>query len=311
MKIPTSKTTTSLIHGILVIVTLFVATPGWAGSIFLTGHDPGYHAITGPDEIVVQNFNRVAVNFVMDPAFNPFTTSSSKFLFVESNIEVPEERRRDVDGFIDSGFLSGTDFDWVTASTLNMALNQLGTTYSAIVVASDFGGLLTQAELDILNTRSGDIIDFLNRGGGLYAMSESNAGHAGFMLGHEGLTPKGGHFGFLPFVVTSTATEYLGPTVTTDFGKSLGLEDFEARADHNFFNGTFGLSIVDTTEFGEIISLAGRGSVGGGGVTPVPEPSTVVLLVTGLVGLLVLSKLTPRQYPRCRIAPGVQVFGNF
>ena len=58
-----------------------------------------------------------------------------------------------------------------------------------MVVASDFGGLLTQAELNILNARSGDIINFLNQGGGLYAMGQSNDG--------AGLTPDGGHFGFL------------------------------------------------------------------------------------------------------------------
>ena len=63
------------------------------------------------------------------------------------------------------------------------------------MVASDFGGILRQAELDILNDRKIDIINFLNAGGGLYAMSEGNGG--------VGLTPGGGHFGFLPFVTSS------------------------------------------------------------------------------------------------------------
>ena len=52
-----------------------------AGSIFLTGHDPDFHA---------SGINTVAINFVTDPTFNPFATGASKkFLFVESNIPVP------------------------------------------------------------------------------------------------------------------------------------------------------------------------------------------------------------------------------
>jgi len=266
-------------RGVLIALMLFAATPGWAGSIFLTGHDPDFHAVTGPDAAVVQNFNRVAINFVTDPAFNPFVPLASKFLFVESQIPIPGGHIDGVDGLIASGFASGTDFDLVTASTLNPAIDQLGTIYSAIVVASDFGGLLTQAELDILNARSGDIISFLNQGGGLYAMAGSNTG--------AGLTPGGGQFGFLPFVVTSTAIGYCGPISTTPFGTSLGLMDFNVCADHNFFNDTFGLSVVDFIPgSGEIISLAGRGTVSGGGVTPVPEASTALLLSMGLVGLL-------------------------
>jgi hypothetical protein len=48
-------------------------------------------------------------------------------------------------------------------------------------VASDFGGILTQAELNILNADSSNIINFPNSGGGLYAMAEHNSG--------AGLTP--------------------------------------------------------------------------------------------------------------------------
>ena len=119
-------------------------------------------------------------------------------------------------------------------------MDLLGTKYNAIVVASDFGGILTQAELDILNARSSDIITFLNASGGLYAMAESNS--------RGQLTPNGGHFGFLPFVVSSTQFNQseVGTTVTP-FGASLGLTnaDVSSAFSHNIFTATSGLTVVD------------------------------------------------------------------
>jgi len=97
----------------------------------------------------------------------------------------------------------------VNAAGLNAALNNLGTTYDAIVVASDFGGILTQAELDILDARSADIINFLNAGGGIYAMAESGIG------GGANLTTSG-QFGFLRFIVSNAALNQseVGNTLT-------------------------------------------------------------------------------------------------
>lgn len=273
---------------LVVVVGMLCAMLGtgvsYAGSIFLTGHDPDFHGSLGGNGAGAQGINTAAISFVTDPAFNPFATGvSKKFLFVESNIPVPSGHTQGKNGIVASGYVEGTDFVQADASTLNAALNGLGTSYDAIVVASDFGGILTQAELDILNARSSDIINFLNAGGGLYAMAESDGG--------AGLTPNGGHFGFLPFVVTSTAFNQTesGNTVTP-FGASLGLTDADVNGNfsHNIFTSTGGMQVVDTNPSGDILSLAVRSQVTSGGV--VPLPSAVWLLGSGLIGLLGVSR---------------------
>ncbi len=230
---------------------------GVGGSVFLTGHDPDFHASLGGNAAGAQNINIVAISFVMDPAFNPFVAGGiNQFLFVQSNIAPPGGHTNGLNGIIASGFILGTDFEHHDATTLNDELDELGTSYSAIVIASDFGGILTQAELDILNARSADIITFLNAGGGLYALAESNSG--------AHLTPNGRHFGFLPFVVSSTQFNQAEVgNVVTPFGASLGLvnADVNGNASHNIFTATSGLSIVDFDPQGNILSLAGRGVI--------------------------------------------------
>lgn len=252
-----------------------------AASLFLTGHDPDFHASSSTGAV---NINQAAIGFIMDPTFNlAVSGGASKFLFVESRIATPGGHRIGKNGIVASGYTEGTHFDHVDAGTLNAALDMLGTTYGGIVVASDFGGLLTQAELDILNARSTDIIDFLNvQNGGLYAMAQSNNG--------AGLTPGGGHFGFLPFVVSSTGLNQseAGTTVTA-FGAALGLTnaDVSANFSHNIFNDTFGLNVVDRDRAGQILTLAGRGIIDpGGGVNPVPLPAAAWLFGSALIGLV-------------------------
>lgn len=264
-----------------------------AASIFLTGHDPDFHASnaagTAVDSQGAVNINNAAIDFILDPAFNLIAAGGvSKFLFVESSMTPPGGHRVGKNGIIQSGYVEGTDFEHHDASTLNDALNGLGTTYAGIVVASDFGGLLTQAELDILNTRSADIIDFLNMdNGGLYAMAEGNNGPSG-------LTPGGGWFGYLPFVASTTGLNQseAGTTVTA-FGASLGLTDLDVSSNfsHNIFNDTFGLEVVDRDRAGNILSLAGRGIIDPGtGVNPVPVPAAVWLFGTALVGFVGMSR---------------------
>lgn len=277
MKLP-SFTRLSAMFGL--VAALSVPVVASAGAIFLTGHDPDFHASLGGNLAGARNINTTAISYVMDAGFNSFVASAPKFLFVESNIAVPGGHTVGKQGIIDSGYVEGVAFDQVDASGLTAALGLLGVAggYSAIVIASDFGGILTQAELNILNSNSASIIAFLNAGGGLYAMAESNLG--------AGLTPGGGHYGFLPFVVSTTALNQseVGNTVTA-FGAGLGLSnsDVNGNASHNVFTGTGGMSVVDIDANGRILSLATRSQINTGGV--VPEPSSIALAGLALVAL--------------------------
>ena len=259
----------------LAALTLAAALSPAVGSIFLTGHDPDFHATLGGNTPGARNINKKAIGFVMDPLFNPYVANGiTKFLFVESNIAVPGGHLVGADGIVASGYVAGTSFEKHDATTLNAQLSLLGTKYGGIVVASDFGGILTQAELDILNARKSDIINFLNSGGGLYAMAESDSG--------AGLTPNGGLFGYLPFVASGVPlNQSESGFVTTAFGQSLGLTDSDVNgnASHNVFTAFDGLSVVDRDSAGRVMSVAGR-------IQVVPEPAPFAALGLGALALL-------------------------
>jgi hypothetical protein len=147
--------------------------------------------------------------------------------------------------------------------------------YSAIVVASDHGGMLSAAELSFLNSHALDVIDYLNDGGGLFAAGESNA------TGMIGATPR---FGFLPFLVSST--DFQTPetsNVVTPFGAGLGLvnSDVNGNFSHNYFASTGGMNPVDLFNgmADRPLTLAYRGPITPGGV---PEPGTMLLLGAAL-----------------------------
>jgi hypothetical protein len=270
----------------LLILAIALWVPYWAqaGAIFLTGHDPDFHALLGGNTVGARNINTAAIDFILDPAFNPFVAGgTTKFLFVESKISPPGGHTNGVQGIVATGYAPGVDFEHHDATTLDAELDLLGTEYAGIVVASDFGGVLTAAELNILNARSTDIISFLNSGGGVYAMANSNSQAA--------LTTGADPYGYLPFVVTAPQLNQneTGFTVTA-FGASLGLSDSDVNgnASHNIFAGTFGMTIVDIDAAGNILSLATRAPVTPGGV--VPEPSTMVLFAGASVFLLLVRK---------------------
>jgi hypothetical protein len=264
------------IKRLLVVVAFLGAAPVWAGSIFLTGHDPDFHATLGGNTAGARNITNAAIDFVTDPLFNPFSAGGvNTFLFVESSISPPGGHTVGLNGITAAGYVQGTDFVHADASTLDAQLHLLGTVYNAIVIASDFGGILTQAELNVLNADAALIRAFIEAGGGLYAMAESGLG--------AGLTTSG-QYGYLPFVTSAAALNQseVGNTVTA-FGSSLGLNnsDVNGNASHNIFTSSLPLAVVDLDAAGRVLSIAGRLDVIP--PAPVPEPATMVLLSTGLL----------------------------
>ena len=79
----------------------------------------------------------------------------TKFLFVEANIAPPSGHLDGEGGLIAIGLVNGVDYTRVDAAGFAALTNFSG--YSAIVVASDFGGLTSDAEITELTDRKADI----------------------------------------------------------------------------------------------------------------------------------------------------------
>ncbi|HYL65710.1 MAG TPA: hypothetical protein VEU72_01000 [Nitrosopumilaceae archaeon] len=254
---------TTILFSILVISLLTLIIPGKAlattpGGIYLTGHDPDFHAYFGASNPAgAQHIIQDAIKYVTFNKVNP------KILLV-MDVSDPGGGFSDPRfGMVASGFVS---FDVADYGSGAPGIKDLHTVvfsnYDVVVVASDFGGWLRQSELDVLNSRSADIINFLNAGGGVVAFAESGQG---------GLTTHN-QFKFLPFVVsTLPVNAFESGNTVTPLGTSIGLTngDINGNFFHNVFTSGGGMGIVDLDPNNEILSLAERGdAVGNGGVTP-------------------------------------------
>ena len=259
--------------GFLFALSLFAGS-AQAGPIFLTGHDPDFHA---QDAVGAQNLLTIGLNFAMGGLLN---NNVDKFLWVESFLSPFGGHRVGADGLTSIGLALGQDYDKVDAAGFATA-NLSG--YKAIAIASTFGAMLTSAELNALIARSADIATFINAGGGLFASAECEATFTGCDSAPTLTAPHGPLFGFLPVTVSAVGTTE--PYAVTAFGAGLGLvnSDFNSYCcTHNSFAAIGGLNIVDNDALGVPTTLAGVVTVGGGGFTPVPEPGTISLSLIGL-----------------------------
>src|SRR4249919_1641702 len=105
---------------------MVTAPLGWCdtvGSIFLTGHDPDFHAALGGNTAGATNIIKDAMTFITDPTFNTFTAGGiNKFLYVEGSTPVPPGNTEGDAGLAAAGFLEGVNYDEADASTLVAAL---------------------------------------------------------------------------------------------------------------------------------------------------------------------------------------------
>ncbi len=266
----------------LLLMSSFLAlswpSAAFAGAVFVSGHDAIWHSNFGGNTAGATNLATTAIEFARDGSTLPF-------LFVEStSVPVPAGSAREAP-FLTSRLGYATSDVVVADSAFLNSLEDFRTaldSYSAIVVASDFGGMLTAAELGFLNAHSSDIINYLNAGGGLAAFAESNE------KGLIGGTPP---YQFLPFLVSSVnfQTPEVANTVTA-FGASLGLTDADVNGNfsHNFFSTTGRMIPVDlfSGDPNRPLSLAFEGPIGPGGVIPVPGAMAMGIFGIGLVGWL-------------------------
>jgi hypothetical protein len=251
-----------------------VSAPSKAGSIFVSGEDPDFHDQEGPNTVGATNIIEQGLAFARDG-------NTAPILFVYTDPAPNNALGDHVDsqpGLITAGYTAGTTAGnhYVIVDATDFATVDLSN-YSAIFVPSDHGGSLMEGDIAALDARSADIIDYLNAGGGLFALAE-DGDHAG------GNSAK--RFGFLPFLVSSTAFEAseTGNTLTAA-GLALGLtnSDINGNFSHNIFTGTGGMTVVATNPNGDILGLDFRGRIGPSGV--VPEPSTWAMLLLGFLGL--------------------------
>jgi hypothetical protein len=261
-----------LVFASSLVVTLLCASSSEAsvGGLFVTGHDPDFHAYIGGNTTGAQHIIQQALNFVTGNAVG--------------NILLVTDLNDPGGGYSDPRLgmtAAGFTYDVADDGTAGGSVKNLATVnfsnYSAIVVASDFGGWLRQSELNILTARSSQLISYINGGGGLVAFAESGPPLPGLLTS--------GAFGYLPFLVTSAQLNQseVGNTVTP-FGSTLGLvnSDVNGNASHNIFTATGGMSVVDYDSEGHILSLAFRGQIGPGGV--VPEPSSLIVALAAGIG---------------------------
>lgn len=227
------------------------------GGVFLSGHDADYHALpaTGPNAEGAQHVLARAVSYATYDILSP------RILLV-TDPENPGTEYGDPRLGLDA---AGYGFDVADyGSGIEGALDLHAVNfyeYDAVMVASTFSGWLKQVEIDILNARAQELIDFVNAGGGLIVLSQADS-EAGATFNNA--------FGFLPAVGFKTAHQYEDGFALTEFGRTLGLveTDIAGNFAHGYFEFTGGLTPVDLDASGRPVSLAMRGqplSAGGAG----------------------------------------------
>jgi hypothetical protein len=255
--------------GVMVFAMAIIALPARAGNIALTGHDDDFHCSS--DTNACTQLGEL-VNFARNG-------SALKVLTFDAGTELTSSL---------TGL--GISFTNINPNTVGAVTASLfdNTLYSAFIVASDnsCGGCdnLPAGEAAIA-AQSAAIASFLNAGGGIVGLAGASSP---------------GYYAFSPQTATSVGgAPSEGYTATGIFG----ITAVNGDATHNLFanpgtsgesafyqvaevnstgNGTI-LPPAATTLLCDLCTVSGGVITGGGGSTP--EPSSFILLGSGLLGL--------------------------
>jgi len=231
------------------------------GGIFVTGHDPDYHAVQGYNASGAISIIRRAVEHVSSADDDGGDDDNEDLdILLVTDLRNPHGDQSDSRLGIAA---AGYEFDVADHGSGKEDVLDLAEVdfdhYDVIIVASDYGGWLRQDELDILNDRADDILDFVNDGGGLIALAESGDRTADSAAVYTGTTTD--RYKFLPFLVSEVRERQneVGFTLT-EFGESIGLteEDINYNYSHAYFDELGGMKPVDLDAMGRCLSAASR-----------------------------------------------------
>jgi hypothetical protein len=201
--------------GLLLVLawSLAAAPPASAGRLLITGHDADLHCSGGQG----CNFVKVAVRHVRGGAPEP-----------DKPVLILDRNSMQLVTALDNAFPENRVPRRVMDPRSNEFANAPLTTdrYSAILVASDQScGGCDLNEFDsapdsrAINARKGDIADFFNAGGGIYANSGGTRGDGRSGSGN----PADVYYDFLP--IPAGGTQVTQPFCLTPIGARLGFED--------------------------------------------------------------------------------------
>ncbi len=260
---------------LIAVALAVIALPARAGNIALTGHDDDFHCLYDGSGSAACTQLSALVSFARNG-------SSLKVLTFDAGSELTSDLTSLGIAFTN---INPDSAGAVTASLFN------NSTYSAFIVASDSscGGCDNDATGEAaIAAQSAAIDSFLNAGGGI-------VGFAG------AYSP--GYYSFSPQTATSVGGAPSSGYSATSVGTSFGIGAVNGDATHNLFDapGTGGESsfyqVAETNSIGngvlgpgsavtlicDLCTVSGGVITGGGGATP--EPSSIILLGSGLLGL--------------------------
>jgi RHS repeat-associated protein len=230
---------------------------GLPGGIFVSGHDSDGHAGGEHDGVLIA---RAAVIIQRAIGYVSYDRPNPRILLVTDLRNPGADNGDPRQGLHNSGFHTFDVADYGSGQEGALDVHVVNfNNYDVVFVASSYGGWLRQDELDILNTRRAELINFVNNGGGLVALAESG-GRLAPTSNYPGVTYD--QFRFLPLYVSSVQLqedEHGSKLTREGAAAGLTLESISANSTENYFTTTAGMDIFDLSAADHITTLGLRG----------------------------------------------------